>query len=241
MDRFYIPPEHWGDSLALTGEEAHHCRRVMRKEVGDEIEVFNGEGDWARGKITALGSKVSLEVISNGHSKKPAVSLELVVGIPKGKTFDLVIQKSVELGVAKIYPLMTDQGMVRIEAKDALKKAEKWNRLSLEACKQCGQNWLPKVSEAKTFQVWCEERSPVDREIVAALTPDSELLREVLPTLPERGVIRVLVGPEGDFSSSEYHQLEQAGAVPVSLGDLVLRVETAVIYLISNVLCQSSR
>ena len=238
MDRFFIPPSQWGESLALTDEEAHHCRRVMRKRLGDEIEVFNGEGSWARVKITALGSIVSLERIDCGETPRPALQVELAVGIPKGKTFDLVIQKSVELGVAHIQPLITEQGMVRIEGKEGAKKAEKWNRLVLEACKQCGQNWLPRVSEAQSFQKWMPEREQADFEIISALTEESKPLREILSEIPLSGFMRVLVGPEGDFSTAEYELAQEAAMYPASLGTLVLRVETAVIYLLSNIFCQ---
>lgn len=237
MDRFFIPPSQWGESLALTGEEAHHCRRVMRKRVGDEIEVFNGAGSWARGKITTLGSEVLLEIQEAGETPRAALQIELAVGIPKGKTFDLIIQKSVELGVSAIQPLMTEQGMVRIEGKERTKKTEKWNRLALEACKQCGQNWLPTVYEPVVFQNWFPERNDVESEVIAALREESKPLREVLPELKNASSLRLLVGPEGDFSESEYELVSGESIIPVSLGKLVLKVETASIYIISNVIC----
>ncbi|MEN8693705.1 MAG: RsmE family RNA methyltransferase [Akkermansiaceae bacterium] len=238
MDRFYIPPARWADSLALSGEEAHHCRRVMRKQVGDVIEIFNGEGSWARGAITHLGNEVAIEVTESGETPKPTLEVELAVGIPKGKTFDLVIQKSVELGVLRIQPLITEQGMVRFDGKDAVRKAEKWSRLALEACKQCGQNWLPEVLETQNFSAWLPNRVRADFEIISALTEESKPLRDVLPEIPASGFTRVFVGPEGDFSPAEYELAAETSMHPASLGPLVLRVETAVIYLLSNIFCQ---
>jgi len=238
MDRFYIPPAQWGDALALTDEEAHHCRRVMRKRVGEIIEVFDGCGNWARGEISSLGDSVSLDVKERGSTPQPELFIELAVGIPKGKTFDLIVQKSVELGVNRIQPLMTEQGMVKISEKDAPKKAAKWQRLALEACKQCGQNWLPVVEEAATFSKWFPNRDILDLELIAALTPDAVPLGPKLVGLAEEShfqSIRLLVGPEGDFSQNEYGNCSSCNMIPVKLGDLVLKVETAVMFSVSNI------
>lgn len=243
MDRFYISPDRWSESLSLRGEEAHHCRRVMRKRVGDAIEVFDGCGHWARGVITALGDEVTLDIEESGESSKAKIQVELAVGIPKGKTFDLIVQKAVELGVTCIQPLMTEQGMVKISEKEAPKKTAKWQRLALEACKQCGQNWLTKVEKPQSFSKWIHHREPADRELIAALTPESRALRDVLSELAgDSGVvvIRVLVGPEGDFSEAEYGVCFEQEMMPVGLGNLVLRAETAVIYVLSNIFCQLS-
>lgn len=241
MDRFYISPAQWSDSLALIGEEAHHCRRVMRKRVGEMIELFDGCGNWARGEIVALNDSVSLSIKERGTSPKPKLLIELAVGIPKGKIFDLIIQKSVELGVNRIQPLMTDQGVVKILEKDAAKKAAKWQRLAIEACKQCGQNWLPVIKEAATFSDWLPNRQCSDLELVAALTSNAVPLGPKLSEIsksPELCSIRIFVGPEGDFSKSEYANCFVHDVIPVKLGDLVLKVETAVIFLVSNICAQ---
>ena len=146
MDRFFLAPEEWGEErLTLGGDEAHHAIRVMRKQVGDEIEVFDGQGRWARGGITALTkSELILEVSESGISERIQPEITLAVCIPKGKTMDLIVQKSVELGVTTIQPLISKNTVVKISSeRDAQEKSRKWQRIALEACKQCGQNWLP--------------------------------------------------------------------------------------------------
>lgn len=241
MDRFHISSDRWSESLSLHGEEAHHCRRVMRKRVGDVIEVFDGFGHWAHGAITAFGDEVALDIKERGKSPKSKIQVELAVGIPKGKTFDLIVQKAVELGVTRIQPLMTEQGMVKILEKDSPKKVAKWQRLALEACKQCGQNWQTKIEEPRNFLKWIGRRELADQELISALSPEARPLREVLSELAEdSGVasIRVLVGPEGDFSKEEYRVCFEQQMKPVGLGPLVLRAETAVIYVLSNIFCQ---
>ena len=119
----------------------------------------------------------------------------------------------------------------------AAKKATKWQRLALEACKQCGQNWLPKVEEASNLSSWLPSRDSIDLELIAALSPDAIALGPKLIELSNDHhlhSIRLYVGPEGDFSADEYAQCSRQGMIPIKLGDLVLKVETAVIFSLSN-------
>ena len=235
MDRFHLPPDQWCSESTLTGDEAHHCRRVMRKRVGDLIEVFDGAGALAKAEITALsGSGVSLNLSSPSQSDPLLPQLEIAVGIPKGKSFDLVIQKAVELGVNRIQPLVTAQGNVRFKGEEGIAKKEKWQRLALEACKQCGQNFLPEVAAPVELCQWLPTLS-AEEKFVGALTPGSKPLREWLAPLSAPEKVIFLIGPEGDFSAAEYESISQASFSPVSLGDLVLRTETAVMAMIAAV------
>jgi len=238
MDRFWISPADWKIPFSLTGDEAHHCRRVLRKREGEIIGIFDGAGRSATAEITSLsGSEVLLNVSQELHQEK-GLQVELAVGIPKGKTFDLIVQKAVELGVTRIQPLITDQGMVKFEGKEVKKKTEKWNRLALEASKQCGQNWLPEVLPPRHFSKWFPTRDFVPHEMVAALTDSSQPLRRALAELEIEGPLRILIGPEGDFSEEEYDRMALEKVQAVSLGKFTLRVETAAFFLISNVFCQ---
>ena len=236
MDRFWISPAKWQSPFSLKDEEAHHCRRVMRKRVGDAVEIFDGQGHHAPARIIAFGSNnVQLELSGDVKRSDSGLQVELAVGIPKGKTFDLIIQKAVELGVSRIQPLITEQGMVRIEAKDFEKKRSKWNRVALEASKQCGQDWLPEVLEPQHFFDWMRNREFAEVELVGALKDCAVPLCKCLPVIGNISSIRVLVGPEGDLSTVEYDLSKAEGFSFVSLGKLVLRVETAVFYILSNI------
>jgi len=235
MDRFYLPSALWGDSLSLTGDEAHHCRRVMRKKVGDRIEVFDGDGRFALALISRITSnEVVLERQSAGRSERLSPELEIAVGIPKGKTFDLIIQKAVELGVSRIQPLVTDQGNVRLTAKEDASKREKWQRVALEACKQCGQNYLPGVFPPRELGPWLSEGREGSK-FVGTLQPGARAFRLLLGSLSEPERVTLLIGPEGDFSTSEYQEASDAGFAPVDLGELVLRTETAVFAMVAAV------
>jgi 16S rRNA (uracil1498-N3)-methyltransferase len=157
-----------------------------------------------------------------------------VVAIPKGKTMELIVQKAVELGVSAIQPLVTEHTVVRVEGKDAVRKGGKWQRVALEACKQCGQNLLPLVHAPAGFGSWLSERGGERRGIMASLAEGARPFREVIAELPD-GVdeLDVLIGPEGDFSAGETTAAVESGFQPVTLGVITLRVETAVLFCLS--------
>ncbi|MFT6594143.1 MAG: 16S rRNA (uracil1498-N3)-methyltransferase [Akkermansiaceae bacterium] len=236
MDRFFLSPEQWALSPMLTGDEARHCCRVMRKKEGDQILVFDGGGREGKARIVkASKSEVRLEVLSTIESDALNPLIEIAVGIPKGKTFDLILQKAVEMGVTRIQPLMSEQGNVRFHDDEGIAKLEKWQRVVLEACKQCGQNFLPEVSKPMSLDSYLEDLEPGFSRFVGALTPGTKTFRTLLGEVKNPERMTLLIGPEGDFSAGEYEGILEAGFAPVSLGNLVLRTETAVFWMIAAV------
>lgn len=218
------------------GDEAHHCCRVMRKEVGDAIAVFDGWGREAEAKILSVSkSEVALEIgrVSEAPALRP--QLEIAVGIPKGKSFDLILQKAVEMGVSRIQPLMSEQGNVRFKADEGEAKREKWQRAVLEACKQCGQNFLPEVAVPQGLDSYLEGLDSDSDRFVGALISGSRRFRPLLDELDAPSRIVLMIGPEGDFSEREYDEILAARFAPVSLGELVLRTETAVFWMVAAV------
>lgn len=235
MDRFHIAPGEWsGERLVLRGDEAHHCLRVMRKEVGEQVMAFDGAGRWAVAELTETGGgEVVLRVVEAGREEALRPELVLLVAIPKGKTMDLIVQKAVELGVAVIQPLVTERTVVRLEEKGAGKKREKWQRVALEACKQCGQNTLPAVREPMGLAA-CLAEEGGGVKLMASLAEGARSFREMVGGMeecPER--VAILVGPEGDFTPGETAAALAAGFQAVTLGRIVLRVETAALYSLS--------
>jgi 16S rRNA (uracil1498-N3)-methyltransferase len=149
LARFYLPQI---DEGALTGDEAKHCSQVMRRRVGDWIRVFDGKGTEAQAEIVSISAKrVEIRVLDKRRAAPPPVSLSLIQAIPKGANMELIIEKAVELGVNAIWPVLTERTVVKLDAKEAQKKQEKWQRVALEASKQCGQNWLPEVHLPETL------------------------------------------------------------------------------------------
>lgn len=236
MDRFYLPAAQWtGETLQLTGEEGHHAVRVMRKSVGDAVELFDGEGRAAGGRVTAVGkAALSIRLEREYQRKQPPTPITLAVAMTKGKTMDLIVQKAVELGVSSIQPLATTHTVVRLSQKDRCDKSTKWQRVALEACKQCGQDHLPRVEPVIDIGEYIGQDHRGSR-LIASLASGTRGLREHLRGLAPGEPIHLLVGPEGDFTQEETEAALVAGYQPVTLGDIVLRVETACLYLISAV------
>ncbi len=235
VSRYYLAPTEWAEKqLVLTGDEAHHCVRVLRAKVGDQAEVFDGMGRSAQGIISAVSkSEVVIVVESVLQQVQDVCPLELCQAIPKGGNMEWIVQKSVELGVQAIQPLVTENTVARAEQME--KKRQKWQRTALEACKQCGQNWLPVVLPPMNFREWIESRERKDFEIVAALDVRSQPIHQVCDGLKSKGYTsaRFLIGPEGDFSTAEYDSMHNEGIQFSSIGDIVLKVETATLFCLS--------
>ena len=229
--RFYINKKLW-ESNILSGEEAHHAIKVMRLKVGSAIEIFDGEGDYARAEVSQInGKQLSFQVLEKKSSARPKPLIHLYQAIPKGKNMELIIQKAVELGVSEIHPIITDH-TIAING-DLKKKTEKWQRISLEACKQCRQTWLPLIHEP--VHISTLGSCPQEIKVVGALRKEAVSLKDTLTQDGAPESVALLVGPEGDFTDLELEQAFSLGFTPVTLGELVLRVETATLYLISAV------
>ncbi len=231
MARFYLPPESWLVDPALTGDEARHLSQVLRTKAGETITVFDGCGRRAAAEVLSVSrDRVLLRIGEILLSKSPWPAITLAQAIPKGKNMDLIVQKSVELGVAAIQPLVTRYTVV--QPGDG--KSEKWRRNALEACKQCGQDTLPEIGEPLPFGRWISTQPDMPGlKLIASLAPGAQPLRKTLLQHPGTAVVTMLVGPEGDFSAEETTAALAAGFLPVSLGSIVLRVETATFFCIS--------
>ena len=240
MNRYYLSPEEWegGDGstqssvLTLRGDEAKHCVRVMRANVGEEILVFDGFGRSAKCRIQSLSRQaLQCEVLEVYEDRPVPHPIVLCQAIPKGGNMEWIVQKSVELGVAQIQPLITEHTVARPES--LRKKQAKWQRIALEACKQCGQNVLPQIAEPLKWDDWlmaCRANQTYDTAFVAALDPRAQHLGKLLETSPIKGKVALLIGPEGDLSKREYQSAYDAGFQPISFGTIIMRVETAALY-----------
>jgi len=240
MHRFYISPEQWNpDALVLTGAEAHHARDVLRLQRGDKVVVFNGRGREITAKIVDLaGREVRLAKLTQSESPPLRSWISLGQAIPKGKNMDLILQKAVELGAAEIFPLISARTIVDLAQDEARKKQAKWQNVVVEAAKQCGQNWLPQTHIPQTMKHFFAELPPFDLQLIGSLQPGALHLKEILTEFvaehrrPPESVL-MLIGPEGDFTPAELALARSHGCRPITLGPIILRVETAAIYCLS--------
>jgi 16S rRNA (uracil1498-N3)-methyltransferase len=240
MHRFYLPPAQTeGPTLFLTGAEAHHGTRVLRVRRKDQITVLNGAGDEFLCEIEASDrDKIKLAILERRLTPPRPSQITLLVGIPKGKIIESIIQKATELGAARIIPLLTERVVTKLEPKEANRKTAKWQQIAVEAIKQCGSPWLPSVEPPLTPEVFLARNEAFDLPLVASLQPGSKHAREFFDAFRSRhkrqpGSVSIWIGPEGDLTEAEVAAIQVAGAYPVTLGSLVLRVETAAIYCLS--------
>jgi 16S rRNA (uracil1498-N3)-methyltransferase len=229
MARFFLPPQAWMEEAWLVGDEAKHLSQVLRGRPGDQITVFDGQGGHAAAEVREVAKdRVRLALGGKLQDVSTGLHTTLAIGIPKGKTMDLVVQKAVELGVSVIQPLVTRRTIV--QPGDG--KADKWSRVALEACKQCGGNFLPEVLQPEEFGSWIAGAQSGLR-MIASLAPGALPMREVMRGGAAPQQITVLVGPEGDFTPEETTKAMNQGFRPVTLGHSVLRTETAALFCLS--------
>ncbi len=237
MHRFYLPPAQFSASpLTLGGDEFHHLAQVLRTQTGDRLTVFDGRGNEMHCSVVARDQRtVALRPLQRTHTDPLPYSITLAQALPKGSAMDLIVEKATELGARTIQPLFSDRSVVKLSSTEANKKQERWRQISIEACKQCGNNWLPEIAPLKTVADFL--RSPVnyDLKLIGSLQPDARPLRQLItessshysPLTPSSTLL--LIGPEGDFTPAELAAAKTVGCAPLSLGPLILRSETAAI------------
>lgn len=240
MRRFFLEPAEWsGSSPSLGVSESHHAADVIRVGPGDRITVFDGCGREAMATVAgSSGGRLEVKIGPETRTAPLPCAVTLAQAIPKGKSLETIIQKAVELGASRVVPLLSERSVVRIDKEDAPRKQAKWTEIALEACKQCGQNTLPAISAPVSPAHFLAEPGQSELLLVASLQPDSRHLKSILADFAaERGKmpssVTVLVGPEGDFTPAELGAAKSAGFLPVTLGPIILRSETAAIYCLS--------
>ncbi len=243
MHRFYLSPNEWNaDAPALSGAELHHARDVLRLERGDKVVVFNGQGRELTGEIIdSAGDAIRLRKLHEAQTPPLRCRITLGQAIPKGKNMDLIVQKAVELGAAGIVPLISDRTIVRLSEDDAAAKRTKWHAVAIEAAKQCGQNWLPEVHTPRSVAEFFADAAANDLRLIGSLQSDAMPLKKILLEFSREhsglpASVLMLIGPEGDFTPAELSLARSHGCRPITLGPIILRVETAALYCLS-VLC----
>ncbi|MDD7962828.1 16S rRNA (uracil(1498)-N(3))-methyltransferase [Microbacterium thalli] len=212
-----------GETVDLTGAEAHHAAGVRRVRAGETVTVGDGAGVWVAGEVASVDPKrVSVIVRSRVEQPAPARRVTLVQALAKGDRDELAVQASTELGVDGIVPWQAARSVSRWAGPKLERGVQRWTTIAREAAKQAHRPWLPAVGAPVTT-----------RELVARAEHTRMLVLE--PTATERlsevdlgdGDVDLVVGPEGGISPEELDELRRAGATLVRLGDTVLRTSTA--------------
>jgi 16S rRNA (uracil1498-N3)-methyltransferase len=241
MHRFFLAPNDW-ELRELRDGEAHHARDVLRLQPNDRLIVFDGRGREATAEIAALDrGLVRIRVLQQSVTPSLGARISLAQAIPKGKNMDLIVQKAVEIGAAEFFPLRSARTVVQLDPETAAQKQAKWQTVALEAAKQCGQNWIPQIHRPQSPNDFFSGDSGTgyDLRLIGSLQPGALHLKKILAeyaqahsgTRPRE--VLILVGPEGDFTPAEIALARSHGCQPLTLGPIILRVETAAIYCLS--------
>jgi 16S rRNA (uracil1498-N3)-methyltransferase len=224
MPRFYCPtPLATGLPLSLPAGAARHVQ-VLRMQPGDVITLFNGEGGEFDATVTRMGrSDVEVEVGTHRPVEREAArAVHLLAGITANDRMDWLVEKATELGVASITPLVAERSVLKLKGERADKKLAHWQGVAVAAAEQCGRNRVPAVHAAVTLNEWLRKALPGERWVLS-LSEGTRSLSEMAVT----GSVTVLSGPEGGLSPAEEAAALSAGFSPVTLGQRVLRAETA--------------
>ncbi len=231
MPRFHCPtPLQTGEVVALPAGAARHVQ-VLRMQPGGGITLFNGGANQGEFEATIehMG-RSDVQVLVGAHSafeREPEAQVNLVVGVPANDRMDWLVEKATELGVTSIQPVMTERSVLRLSGERADKKRAHWQAVAVAACEQCGRNQVPVVHEVMTLNAWLatQNRDSEPNRYLLSLRPETKALN----TLVGKSVVAAtfLSGPEGGLSVAEEDAVMAKGFQPVSLGNRVLRAETA--------------
>ena len=232
MPRFFVPPSQiYDEEIVILGDDAKHIISSLRMREGEEITVCDmNRHDYFCRISTAFDGIVRATILGTAPSKTEfPMKIRLFQSVPKGDKFEYIVQKSVEMGVCEIIPVFSSRCVVKPELSIETKKLERYRRIAYEAAKQCGRGIIPSVcapiSYATAIDIACTDGTA----LICYEEEDEFSLRQALF---ERGddrssPISFFIGPEGGYSEEEIEQAEKFGVKPVTLGNRILRCETA--------------
>lgn len=221
-------------TILLSSEESHHLIAVHRAQAGDEVSVIDGRGSEWRARIeTADKRGTTLKGTQYIEHSPPKSRIALAQSIPKAKGMENIIRKATELGIQDIYPILSARTESKVRGG---RKLDKWQTIAIEAAKQSGNPFIPTIHPETPLGQFLESgTSEFGICLIASLQMDSRPLYSRLAEadLTENPSGLFLIGPEGDFSDSEYSEIRDAGFLSITLGEHVLKCETAAIKAIS--------
>lgn len=237
MQRFFVTPDQVGeDKIRIQGSDVNHMKNVLRMRPGEEVMVSDGNNRQYRCRVEDYpDGEAVLAILEAGLVDTELPSrIYLFQGLPKQEKMELIVQKAVELGVCQVIPVQTRRCVVKLDAKKAAKKVQRWQQIAESAAKQAGRGYIPAVSEVVTFQEALAFSEALDiRLIPYELADGMEGTRKILDGIRPGQSVGIFIGPEGGFEKEEVSRAVEAGAMPITLGKRILRTETAGIAVLS--------
>jgi 16S rRNA (uracil1498-N3)-methyltransferase len=225
LTRIYVNQQlQIGAIYELPSAAANHVANVLRLAVGDKLVLFNGEGGEFSGVIESISKRrviiKTLEFIDR-QAESP-LKIHLGQGIARGEKMDFIIQKAVELGVTTVTPLITARCNVHLNPERLAKKLERWQKIAISACEQCGRNFIPTINQPEKIADWIVSNQS---DLALILSPYAE--QSLTDLAKKTATISVLIGPEGGLNTDEIQLAKQHKFLAIKLGPRILRTETA--------------
>lgn len=244
MPKFFVNEEQIDENkIQIIGSDVNHIKNVLREKIGNKITICNTST--TQDYICEI-TKIQEESIHCNIIEKLETNVETNIkvtifqGLPKSDKMELVIQKSVELGVYDITPVEMKRCVVKLNEKDKIKKIQRWQKISEVAAKQCGRGIIPKINDVVNIKNICNLCKEYDIVLLAYENEKENTIKQELKNIKKISKdelkIGVIIGPEGGIDNSETKQLSEAGAKIITLGKRILRTETVALNVLSIIM-----
>ena len=243
MPRFFVKNEQIkGTTIEILGEDVKHIKNVLRKQIGDNIEICDQDTEKSYiCEIEKIGNESILtNIIGELQSYDDNIKVDIYQGLPKADKMELIIQKSVELGVNSIIPVAMKRCVVKIDSKDESKKIARWQKIAESAAKQSGRSTIPEIKNIVNIEKIIQLIKEYDCVIVAYENEKNNTIKrellEIKEKVHDKVKIAVVIGPEGGLEEKDVELLKHNGAKIVTLGHRILRTETVALNVLSVIM-----
>ena len=237
MNHFFTEPGNIADGkIYISGSDVNHIKNVLRMKPDEELLISDGTGKDYLCRISDINEKeIICQIISEDVSRtEPTVKFFLFQGLPKADKMEMIIQKSVELGVYEIIPVETSRSVVKYDDKKKRSRQERWQKIAEGAAKQSGRGIIPQVDEIMSFKNALKMAENLDMILIPYENfKDMKATRETIASIKPGMSVGIFIGPEGGFAGNEVDSATEAGAYQLCLGSRILRTETAPLMLLS--------
>ena len=242
MPKFFVKENQVNNNkITILGTDVNHIKNVLRLQLNENIQICNSDNqENYLCKIKDISDEqIKCDVLEKiEETVEPVVKVTIFQGLPKSDKMELIIQKSVELGVYSIAPVDMGRCIVKLNEKDKIKKIDRWQKISEVAAKQCGRDIIPQISNVTTVKEICSTIDDYDMIIVAYEKEKQNVLKNELKEIKQKGFKKIgfVVGPEGGLEEKDVEMLKTSGAKIVTLGKRILRTETVALNVLSNIM-----
>jgi len=241
VQRYYVPDNNWLETkVLLTGEDAHHIKRVMRQQIGDQLICNHPNGQAAKCTIAEIDEEQVIVQVNEwleADNELP-INVTIVQGLPKGNKLELIFQKGTELGATAFQIFEADRSIAKWDSKKADNRYKRYHKIIKEASEQCHRNKMPELKQVDSLQSIIANSHEYKHILFGyeeeAKNKQASRLGRALQQVNHGENILMIIGPEGGFSKEEVELLKANNATPVRLGKRILRTETASLYALAS-------